>query len=107
MSKLHLIFLTISMPLLVWSQSLPCTINDASGCECEDPNDNDCDLLPDITISWETGVNGSQEYPPGEGIESGEINYVDNWFEIDDDVLAMGRIRVSAKTPNIGLGPLN
>jgi hypothetical protein len=95
------------MPLLVWSQSLPCTINNASGCECEDPNDNDCDLLPDITISWETGVNYSQEYPPGEGIVSGEINYVDNWFEIDDDVLAMGRIRVSAKTPNIGLGPLN
>ena len=50
----------------MWAQ---CTINNSTDCECENPNDTDCDLLPDITISWETGVNGSQEHPPGEGLE--------------------------------------
>ena len=28
------------------------TINDATDCQCLDPNENDCDLLPDIQLSW-------------------------------------------------------
>ena len=104
MSRILLFMFIACTPILGWAQ---CTINNSSDCECENSNDTDCDLLPDITVSWETGINGSQEYPPGEGITDGEINYDENWFEIDDDVIAMGRIRVSAKTPNIGAGPLN
>jgi hypothetical protein len=104
MSRILLFLFIACTPVLVWAQ---CTINNSTDCECENPNDTDCDLLPDITVSWETGINGSEEYPPGEGILQEEIDYPENWFEIDDDVMAMGRIRVSAKTPNIGVGPLN
>ena len=104
MSRILLFLSILCVPAIGWAQ---CTINNATDCECENPNDVDCDLLPDITVSWETGVNGSQEYAPGTGLEDGEINYPENWFEINDDVIAMGRIRVSAKTPNIGRGPLN
>ena len=84
-----------------------CTINNAADCECENSDDLDCDLLPDITISWQHGTNDYTEYPPGEGLQYGEINYPENWFEITPEVEAMGRIRVGARTPNIGVGPLN
>lgn len=104
MSRILLFLFITCAPTLGWAQ---CTINNSTDCECENPNDTDCDLLPDITVSWETGINGSQEYPPGEGILQEEIDYPENWFEIDSNVIAMGRIRVSAKTPNIGVGPLN
>ena len=84
-----------------------CTLDNSIGCECEDDTQTSCDLLPDITVSWQTGVTGSEEYPPGEGLQEGEINYPENWFEITPEIQAMGRIRVSARTPNIGVGPLN
>jgi len=84
-----------------------CTLINSTDCECAEAGQNDCDLLPDITVSWQTGINGSQEYAPGEGLQNGEINYPENWFEITPEVQAMGRIRISARTPNIGLGPLN
>jgi hypothetical protein len=91
-------------PILSWAQ---CTIESSIDCQCEDASQNDCDLLPDITVSWEVGKNGSYEHAPGEGLQPGEIGYVENWFEIDEEVEAMGRVRVSAMTPNIGVGPLN
>jgi hypothetical protein len=84
-----------------------CTTENAVGCECEDGAQTECDLLPDITVSWQWGVGDYDEYPPGEGLQDGEINYPDNWFEITPEVEAMGRIRVGARTPNIGSGPLN
>ena len=84
-----------------------CTINNATDCECENSNDVDCDLLPDITVSWQHGINDYTEYPPGEGLQNGEINYPENWFQITPEIAAMGRIRVGARTPNIGVGPLN
>ena len=34
---------------------------------------------------------------PGEGLQDGEINYPENWFEITPDVEAIGRIRVGAE----------
>ncbi len=101
----HLLIIAIALsPLLSWGQ---CDQYVSTDCLCAESSENDCDLLPDITISWQVGENGSQEYPPGNGLLEGEINYDDNWFEIDDEVQAMGRIRVSAMTPNIGVGPLN
>ncbi len=57
----------------------PCTVNDASGCECEDGS-NDCDLLPNM-------IN-SEKY----------ISL--NWTE------KVGFIRLGVATPNIGYGPL-
>ncbi|MBL6663353.1 MAG: T9SS type A sorting domain-containing protein [Flavobacteriales bacterium] len=84
-----------------------CTTENALGCECEDANDTSCDLLPDITVSWQWGIGDYEEFPPGEGLQNGEINYPENWFEITPEVEAMGRIRVGARTPNIGSGPLN
>ena len=84
-----------------------CTTENAIDCECEDADQISCDLLPDITVSWQWGVGDYEEFPPGGGLQNGEINYPDNWFEITPEVEAMGRIRVGARTPNIGSGPLN
>ena len=68
-----------------------CTINDATDCQCLDPTQTDCDLLPDIQVSWvglEDVANGASEYAQsGEG----ENN---------------GRLRISVSTPNTGHGPL-
>ena len=84
-----------------------CTTENSIGCECKDSDEIACDLLPDITVSWQWGIGDYEEFPPGEGLQNGEINYPENWFEITPDVEAMGRIRVGARTPNIGSGPLN
>lgn len=105
MKKILLVtFTAISLPLFSLAQ---CTTSNAADCECLDNTEMDCDLLPDITCSWETGLNGHEEFAPGEGLQSGELNYADNWFGITPEIEAMGRIRVSVKTPNIGVGPLN
>ena len=32
-----------------------CTLTNASDCVCLDPNEIDCDLLPDITVEWDYG----------------------------------------------------
>lgn len=101
------IYLLLFSLVLSFGVSAQCTVNNSIDCECQDSSQNDCDLLPDITVCWQTGLNDSQEYPPGEGLQDGEINYPENWFEINDEVISMGRIRVGARTPNIGSGPLN
>ncbi len=102
-------FLSFFLSFFVFSTlaSAQCTINNSTDCECLNSNETDCDLLPDITVSWQVGENGHTEYPPGEGLQSGEINYVDNWFGITPEIQAMGRLRVSVMTPNIGVGALN
>jgi len=78
--KLHLFaLLLIVIPTFIIAQ--PCTVNDATGCVCEDGS-TDCLLLPNIKISYDLLVD------PANNPE----------FE---DVL-----RVSVSTPNIGHGPL-
>ena len=105
MKKFLLLFITAAaIPFLGSAQ---CTTNNATDCECLDSSQQDCDLLPDITVSWSTGFNSHTEYPPGEGLQSGEIGYIDNWFGITPAIEAMGRLRVSVMTPNIGVGALN
>ena len=85
--KFPLLFLLFNT-FLAYSQ---CTINDATHCQCLDPNQTDCDLLPDIQVSWvglESVADGASEYAQnGEG----ENN---------------GRLRISVSTPNTGHGPL-
>ncbi len=66
-----------------------CTTTNATGCVCADGSSSDCDLLPDITISWfalETYMSGPTEYSQtGNGVND-------------------GRLRVTGSTPNIGYG---
>ena len=85
--KISFLFLLFNT-FLIYGQ---CTINDATDCQCLDPNQVDCDLLPDIQVSWvglESVANGASEYAQsGEG----ENN---------------GRLRISVSTPNTGHGPL-
>jgi len=67
-----------------------CTITNATSCVCATPGQTDCDLLPDMTISWNalsTVQSGPTEYS-----QTSSSN--------------PGRLRVSGSTPNIGKGNL-
>ena len=59
-----------------------CTTTNATSCQCPGGG-QECDLLPDLTISW-----------------YGLMNYLDGPSEV------AGRVRISGSTPNIGLGPM-
>ena len=62
MKKNLLFLLLICIPFLSRSQ---CTTTNASGCVCAQPGQNECDLYPDITISWyaiENYLGGPTEY---------------------------------------------
>ena len=65
-----------------------CTTSNATGCICEDGT-QDCELLPDIMVSWdavENYLNGPTEYSQtGNGVNN-------------------GRLRITASTPNNGHG---
>lgn len=66
-----------------------CSLNAANSCVCETAGQTNCDLKPDMTISWyglATHAAGPSEYP-----QTGSN---------------AGRLRVSGSTPNIGHGPL-
>ncbi|MCC7302616.1 MAG: T9SS type A sorting domain-containing protein [Bacteroidia bacterium] len=85
-------FLTIS--LVVFSAGFlaaQCTTTNATGCQCENQTQTNCDLLPDITISWyalKNYMSGPTEYSQtGNGVNN-------------------GRLKVSGSTPNIGHGSL-
>lgn len=67
-----------------------CTLNDATGCACK-TGGNDCDLLPDITVSW----FAIEDYMGGP-----------NEFSQTGNGLNNGRLKITASTPNIGHGPL-
>lgn len=77
--------LALAVPYTVSAQ---CTTTDATNCVCEDGT-TDCDLLPDITVSWdaiENYMNGPTEYSQtGNGTND-------------------GRLRITGSTPNIGYG---
>ena len=78
MKKLLLLFAVVGLGITgLFSQ---CTTSNSTDCVCEDGSD-DCDLLPDITISWyalENYLSGPTEEP--------------------------GIVYVTGSTPNIGLG---
>ena len=68
-----------------------CTTSNATGCVCRNTGQTNCQLLPDITISWSALANyagGPSEYA-------------------QDDASNPGRLRVTGSTPNVGIGPLN
>jgi len=68
-----------------------CTTNDATDCQCLDPNETHCDLLPDIQLSW-FGILDVSDGP--------------SEYAQDYDGANAGRLRISASTPNDGVGPL-
>ncbi|QQR85800.1 MAG: hypothetical protein IPJ76_14490 [Flavobacteriales bacterium] len=78
-------------PSLVNSATAQCTTSNATSCVCEVGGQTNCDLLPDITISW----SALQNYAGGPN------EYAQN------DASNPGRLRVTGSTPNIGHGALN
>ena len=87
------IFSLIVIALMGYSTCLyaQCTINDATDCECLDPTQTDCDLLPDIQLSWFGIID----------VSDGPTEYSQDYNGAD-----AGRLRISASTPNDGAGPL-
>ncbi|MBK6342676.1 MAG: hypothetical protein IPF41_08830 [Flavobacteriales bacterium] len=67
-----------------------CTTTTATTCQCKISGQTNCDLLPDIQISWYALANYS----------SGPNQYAQNAAS------DAGRLRVSGSTPNQGFGPL-
>lgn len=71
-----------------------CTVTNATSCQCANQTQTNCDLLPDITVSWyalQNYLGGPSEYPQ---VCSPACSGND------------GRLRLTASTPNIGVGPL-
>ena len=67
-----------------------CSTTNATTCQCRTVGQTNCDLLPDIQISWYALANYS----------GGPNQYAQN---ASSDA---GRLRVSGSTPNQGYGPL-
>ncbi|MCX6290615.1 MAG: T9SS type A sorting domain-containing protein [Bacteroidetes bacterium] len=86
MKNLLLLFFFCFLSVVAFCQ---CTITNATSCVCPDGS-SDCDLLPDITISWyalQTYNGGPIEFPQtGAGADNGHL-------------------RMTGSTPNIGYGP--
>lgn len=80
----------LSLRVAALQAQAPCTTNNGIGCQCPNPSDTNCVLLPDITISWDALEN----YAGGPNEYSQTGNGVNN-----------GRLRVTGATPNIGFGP--
>jgi len=74
------IFFLLTLATTPFFVNAQCNTSNATSCDCPDGS-QECDLLPDITISWSRLESGSYENP--------------------------GQIRVSGSTPNIGYGPFN
>lgn len=74
------------LPLVSKSQ---CTTSDGTDCLCPDSVSTQCELLPDLTLSWYALENWSDG--PNEYSQTGNN---------END----GRLRVSGSTPNIGWG---
>lgn len=70
--------------------SAQCTLTNATSCVCATAGQTDCDLLPDMTISWNALST----------VSAGPSEYAQN------NSTNPGRLRVSGSTPNIGKGNL-
>src|SRR4051812_33431389 len=90
MKKLLLLLFAIASTAIANAQ---CTTTNATGCQCRDSSQSDCDLLPDIQIG----------HPPfyDLGAQYGVIEYSQTGNGVDN-----GRLRVTVSTPNPGMGPL-
>ncbi len=88
------LLVAVVLSLLTFSGYTQCTLNLSTTCICKGGGNN-CDLLPDITVSRPNlliyGSNGHIEYPQ---VCNPPCNGND------------ARLRISVSTPNIGHGPL-
>ncbi|MBK7482083.1 MAG: hypothetical protein IPI72_04955 [Flavobacteriales bacterium] len=83
---------TIAVSALLYSglkANAQCTITNATSCVCATSGQTDCDLLPDMTISWNALST----------VQSGPTEYGQTGSDA-------ARLRVSGSTPNIGKGNL-
>jgi hypothetical protein len=78
---------TLFIPAISIAQ---CSLTTATTCVCETSGQTQCDLLPDMTISW----FGLQNYLSGPNEYS------------QTDASNAARLKISGSTPNIGHGPL-
>jgi hypothetical protein len=92
MKKHLLAFAMVLASLFVHAQ---CTTNNATGCQCKDPLQTDCDLLPDIQIGHPPFYQYDIDFGVKEFSQSGNVNAADN-----------GKLYVTVSTPNTGHGPL-
>lgn len=72
-----------------------CTTQSASQCSCKNPQETQCDLLPDITASWYAILFHQTS------LGNGPIEYSQSGNGPND-----GRLRLTLSTPNIGHGSL-
>lgn len=89
-SNLSSIAATVVLMVLTTTTTAQCTLTNATSCVCATAGQTDCDLLPDMTISWNglsTVSGGPSEYAQNDGSNP-------------------GRLRISGSTPNIGKGNL-
>jgi hypothetical protein len=90
MIKLYFVVIALLFFGTNLSTNAQCTTTDPTGGLCPDGT-TECDLLPDITVSWwaiENYASGPDEYSQsGNGVND-------------------GRLRITGSTPNIGYGPL-
>lgn len=84
-----ILYLLPSLVLITVLSFAQCTTSDGTDCYCPDSVSTDCDLLPDITLSWDALENWASG--PSEYSQTG--NGANN-----------SRLRVSGSTPNIGWG---
>ena len=85
----HLLWVTTGITLSAGHAAAQCSITNATSCVCATPGQTQCDLLPDMTISWSALA----------GVSSGPSEYSQTGANA-------ARLRVSGSTPNIGKGNL-
>lgn len=95
MSRIRTLFLFVlglNSIAAVWAQ---CSISNATSCVCAVGGQTNCDLLPDMTISWKalSTVAGSAPDTPGP-------------TEYGQSGSNAARLKISGSTPNIGKGNL-
>ncbi len=92
MKKLLLTLLIVCVNIFANGQ---CTTTNATGCQCKNPGQTDCDLLPDIQL----GHPPFYQYDIDFGVK--EFSMTGNPDTADD-----GKLYVTVSTPNTGFGPL-
>ena len=86
---MKIILLPLIISIISGTLVAQCTTTNATSCQCQNTSQTNCDLLPDITISW----YALQNYAGGPNEYSQTGNGVNN-----------GRLKVTGSTPNIGHG---
>jgi len=92
MKKIYVLVTVLFFSAQAQTLHAQCSTTNATSCVCEQNGQTDCDLLPDMTISWDA----LQNYAAGPSEYSQSGNGAND-----------GRLRVTGSTPNIGHGPLN